>query len=98
MPAMPQPTPNSALPASKRRSARPAAGICSGSPNRLRSRRRAHKKAGAATAIAPTITSASEGSHWPVTSRNANTLAGLAMPATISPRPKITPLSSANRI
>ena len=90
-PATPQPAPNSRLPSTSRRSSRVAVGNCMGAPSSDTRRLRAQKNAGAATAMAPAITSASDGSHGPARSRNPSTLAGLAMPDKISPSPKTRP-------
>ena len=45
--------------------------------------------------FAPAITSAREGSHAPVISRNDRTLPGFAIPARINPEPKINPDTNA---
>ena len=47
---------------------------------------------------APAITKAKVGSHWPVTSKKANTLDGLVIPARIKPKPNTKPLAKALRI
>ena len=47
------------------------------------------------TAMPPTITSARDGSQAPARSRKPSTLAGLLMPATMRPTPKMSPATSA---
>lgn len=90
-PTNPQPMPNSALPHSSGPSICRWLGSCSDAPRSVRPRRRAHRNAGAATPMAPSITNPSDGSQRPATSRKPRTLVGSAMPESNRPVPKISP-------
>ena len=72
-----------------------AVGNCIGRPSALMVRRRASANAARPTAIAPTITNAKDGSHFPPMSRNPRIFAGFTMPATIRPSPNTSPAAKA---
>ena len=95
IPAIPHPTPNIRLPPTKRASNCLFTGNCMGASSKDRLCLRAQFRGTTDTMIAPNITSASEGSQAPATSRKANTLAGFAMPAKSRPRPKSSPARNA---
>ncbi|BBP59481.1 hypothetical protein PHLH4_30710 [Pseudomonas sp. St316] len=97
IPANPQPTPNSRLPTIRRRSMCRAVGRFIGKPRSDRVRLRAPPKPTIATAIAPTMTNAREGSHIPATSRNPSTLAGFVIPDTSKPTPNMSPANQAKK-
>src|SRR5205814_4809603 len=67
--ASPQPTPNTRLPKTSRRSMRRGLGMSTGAPSRVRVRLFMYAKAPPPTATAPAMTSASEGSQAPARSR-----------------------------
>ena len=85
-PATPQPIPKIAEPTRSRTLIGSAAG-----PGSVESRRRSRKVPRAKTATAPAITKRSVGSQRPTTSRKPRTRAGLVMPESASPTPKIAP-------
>ncbi len=94
-PAMPQPIPNSAEPATSgtsmsRRVGRSSRVSNSGLPRLMMSGNRL-----AVTANAPPMTSARLGSHTPKTSRKPTIFCGLVIPASTSPNPNRAPLNRA---
>ncbi|BBI44515.1 hypothetical protein BV349_05540 [Pseudomonas syringae pv. actinidiae] len=95
IPAIPQPIPNARLPPIKRASNSFFTGKCIRAPSKDCLFLRAQLSGMAATEMAPAITRASDGSHVPLTSRKARTLAGFAIPAKSRPKPNIKPEKNA---
>src|SRR6056297_890147 len=95
-PPRPQPVPNSTAPVSSRESRSVRFGRRNSVSKKGRERLRVSQaKPGAVTAMAPPMTKARLGSQVPNRSRKFSTLAGLDMPGTIRPKPKIRPERSA---
>src|SRR5690554_3126778 len=94
-PANPQPTPKVSEPSTSRLSISSFFGRRMGSPNNEVGRPPAILKATKPTAMAPPITSASDGSQPPKRSKKESTFAGLDKPLRIKPKPNNRPTSSA---
>src|SRR3984885_5930988 len=96
IPESPQPTPKIRLPVTSRRSMSRLGEVSDAFPETGAGRLPAMEKTTRPTAIAPAMTKASEGSHWPAKSRNPSTLLCWIIPDRQRPLPKINPARNEN--